>query len=105
MIIYAALMFAVALLFGCVALMIYRGNTKLIHDYHQSNVKDQKAYGRAFGKAMGVIALSMFFSGLISLLGASDRIALIAVAIMVIGLMGGIIALIKVQKNYNGGLF
>ena len=56
MYVYSVIMILVAVLFAVVAIAIYRGKTELIHDYHQAKVKDKAAYGRAFGKAMAVIA-------------------------------------------------
>ena len=103
MILYAVIMFATALLFAVLAVLIYRGKTQLIHDYHQTNVTDQKGYGKAFGKAMALIAAGMALSGGVSLLG--ERAVLIAVAVLVGFLIAGFVAIARVQKKYNGGMF
>ena len=103
MIIYAIIMFAASLLFGMVAIQIYRGKTSLIHDYHQSKVTDKAAYGKDFGKAMGIIAGALTLSGVISLL--SESVAWLAVAVLFAGLLAGIIVIFRVQKKYNGGIF
>lgn len=52
MIIYSVLMFAAGALFFGLAAAIYRGNTHLIHDYHQTHIKetDKKDYGKSFSK-------------------------------------------------------
>ena len=39
MIIYSIIMFVTAALFLALGTAIYKGNTKLIHDYHQRNIK------------------------------------------------------------------
>ena len=101
MIVYGIIMLAVALLFAVLAVLIYRGNTRLIHDYHQTRVTDQTAYGKAYGKAMGLIAGGMALSGGISFLAE----AWIAVAVLVLGLAVGFVAIARVQKQYNGGIF
>lgn len=103
MILYAGLMFVVAVVFSVMAMLIYKGKTDLIHDYHQTKVTDKAGYGKAFGKAMAVIAGAMALSGAISLFGESAM--WIAVAVLVVGLIAGIIAIIWVQKKYNGGVF
>ena len=103
MILYAAIMFATAVLFAVLAVQIYKGKTNLIHDYHQTKVTDQKAYGKSFGKAMGLIAAAMALSGILSMFG--EAAAWIALAVLFAGLTAAIAAIIRVQKKYNGGLF
>ncbi len=103
MVLYAVIMFVVAAIFGVVAVQIYKGKTDLIHDYHQTKVKDKAGYGKAFGKAMGVIAMAMVLSGAVSLFG--ETATKIAVAVLVVGLIAGIVAIVRVQKKYNGGVF
>lgn len=103
MILYAAIMFATAVLFAVLAVQIYKGKTNLIHDYHQTKVTDQKAYGKSFGKAMGVIAGALFASGAVSIFG--ENAMWIAVAVLFAGLTAGIVAIFCVQKKYNGGVF
>ena len=97
MLLYSILMFIVAVPMGGISLAIYRGKTDLIHDYHQTKVTDPAAYGKAFGKAMFVVSMALFFSGVVSLLGDSDAIAGIAVAVLFLGLILGIACIIAVQ--------
>lgn len=103
MILYACIMFAVAVVFGVLSLRIYKGKTELIHDYHQTKVKDKAAYGKAFGRALSVIAFAMAFSGKIALIG--EGAMGYAVGMLVIGLLIGIIEIVRVQKKFNGGVF
>ena len=103
MLVYAILMFVLAIIFVVIAALIYNGKTNLIHDYHQTNVTDQKGYGKAFGKAMAVIAGAMALSGAVSLFGESAMG--IAVTVLMVGLIAGLIAIFRVQKKYNGGMF
>ena len=99
---YAILMFLVAAVFAVVAVAIYKGKTNLIHDYHQANVTDKAAYGKAFGKALGVIAIAPLISSIIGLLGESNGIVCTAVATLIVGITIGIICIVRVQKKYNG---
>ena len=103
MIVYAVIMFLAAAVFAVVTVLIYNGKTELIHDYHQTNVKDKAAYGKAFGKAMAVIPSGMTLSGSIALPG--ENMAWVAVTVLLLGIGIGLIAIFRVQKKYNGGMF
>ena len=84
---------------------IYKGKTNLIHSYHQTKVTDKSAYGKAFGKAMFVVAMAPLLSGLIGLFGDSDIIAIIAVVVLIIGVGIGMGCIFAVQKKFNKGVF
>ena len=103
MILYAIIMLAAAVPTGVLAVLIYRGKTNLIHDYHQTKVSDKAAYGKDFGKAMAVITAALALSGVVALLG--EAYTWIAVAVLFVGLLIGIIAIVRVQKKHNGGMF
>ena len=102
MLLYSIIMFPVAVLFTVLGIAIYKGKTDLIHDYHQTKVTDKSAYGKAFGKAMLVIATVMLLSGII---GLFKNLLMLAVAILIIGLVVGIGCIVAVQKKYNKGVF
>lgn len=102
MILYAAIMLLTALPVGWISAAIYRGKTALIHDYHQTKVTDQAAYGKAFGKALFVVSAALFSSGTAALFPSSG---MIPVAVLFIGLFIGIASIIAVQKKYNNGIF
>ena len=105
MVLYSVIMLLVAIPTVILSIGIYRGKTNLIHDYHQTKVADKAKYGKAFGKAMLVISASLLLSGIVGLLGNSDTIAIIAVAVLLIGLLIGITWIIAVQMKYNKGMF
>ena len=90
---------------GIISIAIYRGKTNLIHDYHQTNVTDKAAYGRAFGKAMLVITASLIVSGAIALFASTEMLATISLSALFVGLIVGIACIVAVQKKYNGGMF
>ena len=102
MLAYFIIMFLIAVLFTGMGIAIYRGKTDLIHDYHQTKVTDKSAYGKAFGKAMLVIATVLLLSGII---GLFENMIILAVAILVIGLVIGIGGIVAVQRKYNKGVF
>ena len=105
MLMYSVIMFVVAVAFTGVSIAIYRGKTDLIHDYHQTKVTDKSAYGKAFGKAMFVIAAALLLSGIIGLFGDTEITAAISLAVLFVGLFIGIACIIAVQKKYNKGIF
>ena len=105
MVLYSIIMFFAAVPMMKISIAIYQGKTNLIHDYHQTKVTDKAAYGKAFGKAMLVVSISLLLSGIIGLFGASEVMAMIAVAVLFVGLFVGIAGIIAVQKKYNNGVF
>ena len=70
MVLYSIIMFFAAVPMMKISIAIYRGKTDLIHDYHQTKVTDKAAYGKAFGKAMLIVSVSLLLSGIIGLFGA-----------------------------------
>ena len=102
MYIYSIIMFITSAIFLGLGIAVYRGRTDLIHDYHQTKVTDRAAYGKAFGKALLVIACTMLLSGLI---GLAESLAVLATAVLVIGLCIGIVCIVAVQRKYNKGVF
>ena len=105
MVFYSVIMFLVAVPFLWVSIAIYRGKTDLIHDYHRTKVTDQKAYGKAFGRAMFIITAALFSSGILGLLGDPEKTAWVALAVLFAGLASGIAAIVAVQKKFNNGIF
>lgn len=105
MLLYSIIMFLAAVPMIKISIAIYKGKTDLIHDYHQTKVTDKAAYGKAFGKAMFVVSAALLLSGIIGLFGISDTMAMIAVAVLFIGLFIGIAWIIAVQIKYNKGVF
>lgn len=100
---FSIIMFLTAVLFLALSIAIYRGKTDLIHDYHQTKVTDKAAYGKAFGKALSVIAAALLLSGIVGLLG--EALAGLAVVLLFVGLALGVGAIIAVQRKYNRGIF
>lgn len=102
---YSVVMFAVAVLLLVFGVLIYRGNTQLIHSYHQTRVKDKEAYGKGIGKALMVLAAALVVSGIVALLGTEGSVVAAALGVLFAGITAGFIFLLKVQKKYNNGLF
>ncbi len=105
MFVYSIIAFIVAAVLIVSSIAIYNGKTDLIHDYHQTKVNDKTAYGKAFGKALFVVAMAPLLSGIIGLLSSSDMVAIITVAVLIIGIVIGIGFIVAVQMKYNKGVF
>lgn len=105
MVLGAIVFLGVGLLFLVLACLLYRGKTDLIHSYHQTRVKDKKAYGRAYAKAMGVMAVSLIASGILSLFIREDEPPTVMLAVLFGGLFVGLVMIFWIQKKYNQGLF
>ena len=105
MIAYSIFMFAIAVLFLMFGLAIYKGNTKLIHDYHQTHVKEseRQEYGRAFAKGMFAICATLTISGIVALFGEEGALVAASLIVLFAGLIVSFIILAKVQRKYNGG--
>ena len=105
MIAYSLLVFAIGALFLILGIAIYKGNTKLIHDYHQTHVKEseKREYGRAFAKGMFAICATLLISGIIALFGEKGAIVTVSLIVVFAGLIVSFVILAKVQKKYNGG--
>ena len=105
MLAFSTITFLTAALFAGFGIAIYKGRTDLIHAHHQTQVTDRPAYGRAFAKAMFVIASTLLFSGIIGLLGDSGRHVIFAVTTLIAGICIGTGCIVAVQRKYNKGIF
>ncbi len=105
MLLYSIIMFAVFVLLIAFSVLIYQGKTNLIHSYHQTKVKDKTAYGKAFGKALSVMAFTCLISGIIGLFGNSKAVGMSAMITLIIGFALGLCCIVAVQRKYNKGIF
>ncbi len=75
----------------------------LIHSYHYKKVKesDQKAYTALMGKALIVMGIGMYLTGIIDFI-TSTAYGWIAFSV---GFIGGLAMMIYAQITYNKGIF
>lgn len=102
MLVYSVILFLTAMMLIGVGIAISKGKTDLIHEYHQTNVTDKTAYGKAFGRALLVIAMILLLSGII---GLWEDLAVLSVVVLFVGLCIGMGCIAAVQKKYNKGIF
>lgn len=107
MVAYAVLLFAVAAVFLVLGILIYRGNTSLIHDYHQANIRksEKKNYSKAFAKVMFGITLTLIASGVIALVGESKSVVFASMVVLFTGIIASFVLLIKLQKSTMAAFF
>ena len=107
MLIYAVILFAVGALCLGFGVSIHRGNTGLIHDYHQTKVREAERleYGRAIAGGLFVLAGTLFLSGAIALFGESRAVLTASLCVFAAGIVCSLVILVRVQKKYNGGVF
>lgn len=101
MFLYSAILFITSVLFIALGICVYKGHAELIHSYHQENVIDKNGYCKAMGKALIIFALPLIASGVIAFFTESA----LPVIVLLIGITGGFIPIIKTQNKYNGGMF
>lgn len=106
MIAYSIIMFVVAVILLFIGISIRQGNTNLIHDYHQTNVRecDRLNYGHSFANGIFSICATLFISGIIALFGENKLFIAISLIELFCGLIISIVILVKVQKRFNGGV-
>ncbi len=101
MLAYAVIMYTMAVVMVVLGLMVYRGKTQLIHEYHQRRVKDKTGYAKAMGKVLMGISAPLFCAGTVGLFTES----ILPTVVLLVGLMLSFIPFFYVQKKYNGGVF
>ncbi|XMB85372.1 DUF3784 domain-containing protein [Mycoplasmatota bacterium WC44] len=75
----------------------------LIHSYHQENVKDTKGYSRSMGRLIFFLGVFHFANGVLAF---TDIVPEIYLALtLILSFLPFVIALVYVQKKYNGGVF
>ena len=107
MTVYSVIMLAAALLILAIAMAIHKGNAKLIHDYHQQNISEDKIkdYCREFAMGLYVLCGSMLISALIDIIFTESIGVDYAIAVFLMGIILSLTMIFRTQKEYNGGLF
>ena len=105
MIVYSLIMFAAASTLVVFAMLISKGNVNVINCYHEDRVSDKPLYCKKMSQALWIMAAVILTSGVVGLFGGGDTIAICAVAILVVGVIGAVCNLFHVQKKYGGGVF
>lgn len=106
MLVLSIIFFAAAILLLAFGVVICKGNTKLIHDYHRKNVREseRKEYAKAFAKGLFTLCAALLLSGIIALFDKKWALPALLI-VLATGFAVSNIVLIRAQKKYNGGIF
>lgn len=84
------------------------GNIASLHWYHRKNVTEEnvKPFGRRVGLGTLIIGVSvMLFGGAMALFDDNEAIVLAATALLIVGIVVGMIITFRAMHKYNGGIF
>lgn len=104
-ILFTTIMFAFAILFIIIGILIFHGKTNLIHSYHQTRVKNKAEYGKSFGKIMCGSSIPFLVSGAIPIFKQSDSAIITSICIFFVLFIICLIMFYRVQKKYNSDVF
>ena len=93
---YSVVMFCIAGgLFIYAGLLAVTKSPALIRRMNQIKVKDERRYAVQFAKTMAIIAAAFLVSGLVGL----TKNTVVAIIVLVVGLIGGMIAAVKLTAD------
>ncbi|MBE6694663.1 MAG: DUF2207 domain-containing protein [Ruminococcaceae bacterium] len=84
------------------------GNIASLHWYHRKNVSEEnrKPFGRLVGLGTLIVGVSvMLFGGAMALFGDNEAIVLVATALLIVGIIVGLVISLRAMNKYNGGIF
>ncbi len=91
----------IALLLLILGFLIYKGNIDIILKQFRKNVKDEKGYCRAIGKALMLMSLPVVLSGIGSCVIADGMVVLASSFVMIAGVALCLMLVWIAQKKYN----
>lgn len=95
----------VSVLLVATGFVVRKGHISIFHSYHYKNVVDKEGYCKAMGRTFMLMGIPAFISCFSFLFPAIHFIEVLGTAVLLIGLMIGIVFIFKYQYKYNGGLF
>lgn len=95
----------VSVLLVSTGFVVRKGHISIFHSYHYKNVIDKEGYCKAMGRTFMLMGIPAFISSFSFLFPTIHFIEVLGTAVLLIGLMIGIVFIFKYQYKYNGGLF
>ena len=88
----------------------YMGNISSLHEYHRNRVSEEniKPFGKMVGTGtmiVGASVLAYALALLVSFITKIEQFTIIGMAIMIIGMVVGIVISFRAMIKYNGGIF
>lgn len=93
-----------------IAILNFKGNISMLHSYHMNNIKeeDKPIFAKRMGIGMLIVGISIFFSGILFVLGdifENNTYFIIGNIIITIGLGIGLIVCLLTIKKFNKNIF
>ena len=102
--------FLVGILLIAIGISNMRGNISSIHSYHRQNVseEDRIPFGKQVGLGMIIIGISIIIFSVLSAVGVyveNNVFAIAGTAILIVGIVAGLVLSFKAMIKYNKGIF
>ena len=102
--------FLVGILLIAIGISNMRGNISSIHSYHRQNVseEDRIPFGKQVGLGMIIIGISIIIFSVLSVVGVyveNNVFAITGTAILIVGIVVGLVLSFKAMIKYNKGIF
>lgn len=91
----------VAALSFVLGVLVYRGRTDLVHEYHRTFVRDHAGYGKAVGAALLMLGGFLLLAAALSLALPPPRQVLWAISTTALGLAVFGVRVARAQGKYN----
>ena len=104
------LAFLVGVIFIVLGISNMRGNISSLHSYHRHRVseEDRLPFGKRVGLGIVIVGVGVIIFSIFSALTVyteKDLFALIGVAVLIVGIIVGLIISFKAMIKYNKGIF
>lgn len=104
------LAFLVGVIFIVLGISNMRGNISSLHSYHRHRVseEDRLPFGKRVGLGIVIVGVGVIIFSILSALTVyteKDLFALIGVAVLIVGIIVGLIISFKAMIKYNKGIF
>ena len=102
--------FIIGIIFIILGIVNMRGNISSLHSYHRKRVSPENVlpFGRLVGLGIIIIGIAIIMYGTLSTLALhleNEILTIIGTAILIIGLIVGLLISFYAMKKYNGGIF
>lgn len=101
MIAFAIMMFFVSFNLLCISIVLFKGNTSVIHGKVYENTSDKVGYAKSLSKPVLLICIGVLISGAISLVLDDDIAIIYAFIVFILPILISDVWFLKIQKKYR----
>ena len=105
MVTFSIIMIIISAIISICGFLLYMGKTQLLREYQQRIPKNKYAYAKALGKALLIMALFPFASGIIGLLGNTKVILVSSILLFFVGIIIGLYCILHVEEKLSKGKY